>query len=60
MRSLFERHGGRVQKFVGDAVVAVFGIPVVNEDDACGRSGPRPASATASASSTPSWPATGA
>ena len=34
MRSLFERHGGRVQKFVGDAVVAVFGIPVVNEDDA--------------------------
>jgi class 3 adenylate cyclase len=34
MRRLFERHGGRVQKFVGDAVVAVFGIPVVNEDDA--------------------------
>ncbi|HEV2895783.1 MAG TPA: adenylate/guanylate cyclase domain-containing protein, partial [Actinomycetota bacterium] len=34
MRILFERHGGRVQKFVGDAVVAVFGIPVVNEDDA--------------------------
>jgi class 3 adenylate cyclase len=34
MRVLFERHGGRVQKFVGDAVVAVFGIPVVNEDDA--------------------------
>ncbi|MFL6265674.1 MAG: AAA family ATPase [Actinomycetes bacterium] len=34
MRALFERHGGRVQKFVGDAVVAVFGIPVVNEDDA--------------------------
>jgi class 3 adenylate cyclase/tetratricopeptide (TPR) repeat protein len=34
MRRLFERHGGRVQKFVGDAVVAVFGIPVANEDDA--------------------------
>src|SRR4029450_7944156 len=34
MRGLFERHGGRMQKFVGDAVVAVFGIPVVNEDDA--------------------------
>ncbi len=34
MRALFERHGGRVQKFVGDAVVAVFGIPAVNEDDA--------------------------
>jgi class 3 adenylate cyclase len=34
MRALFERHGARVQKFVGDAVVAVFGIPAVNEDDA--------------------------
>src|SRR5215218_10205304 len=34
MRALVERHGGRVQEFVGDAVVAVFGIPVVNEDDA--------------------------
>ena len=34
MRAVVERHGGRVQKFVGDAVVAVFGIPVVNEDDA--------------------------
>jgi hypothetical protein len=34
LRALFERHGGRVQKFVGDAVVAVFGIPAVNEDDA--------------------------
>ena len=34
LRAILERHGGRVQKFVGDAVVAVFGIPVVNEDDA--------------------------
>jgi class 3 adenylate cyclase len=34
LRTVLERHGGRVQKFVGDAVVAVFGIPVVNEDDA--------------------------
>jgi class 3 adenylate cyclase len=34
LRALFERHGARVQKFVGDAVVAVFGIPTVNEDDA--------------------------
>jgi class 3 adenylate cyclase/tetratricopeptide (TPR) repeat protein len=34
LRTILERHGGRVQKFVGDAVVAVFGIPVANEDDA--------------------------
>jgi tetratricopeptide (TPR) repeat protein len=29
-----ERHGGMVEKFIGDAVMAVFGIPVVREDDA--------------------------
>ena len=31
---VIERHGGTVEKFVGDAVMAVFGIPRVREDDA--------------------------
>ena len=34
MRAAVERHGGLVEKFIGDAVVAVFGIPQVHEDDA--------------------------
>jgi class 3 adenylate cyclase/tetratricopeptide (TPR) repeat protein len=34
LRSIIERHGGTVEKFVGDAVMAVFGIPVAHEDDA--------------------------
>lgn len=33
-RATLERHGGTVEKFVGDAVMAVFGIPVASEDDA--------------------------
>jgi class 3 adenylate cyclase/tetratricopeptide (TPR) repeat protein len=34
MRAIVERHGGSVEKFIGDAVMAVFGVPVVHEDDA--------------------------
>jgi class 3 adenylate cyclase/tetratricopeptide (TPR) repeat protein len=34
MRAVLESHGGTVEKFIGDAVMAVFGAPVAHEDDA--------------------------
>jgi class 3 adenylate cyclase/tetratricopeptide (TPR) repeat protein len=34
MRAIVERHGGTVEKFIGDAVMAVFGVPLAHEDDA--------------------------
>ena len=33
-RRIIEHHAGTVEKFMGDAVMAVFGVPVVHEDDA--------------------------
>ena len=34
MSGIIEAHGGAVEKFIGDAVMAVFGVPVLHEDDA--------------------------
>jgi class 3 adenylate cyclase/tetratricopeptide (TPR) repeat protein len=34
MKAVLESHGGTVEKFIGDAVMAIFGVPQVHEDDA--------------------------
>ena len=34
MKAIVEAHGGTVEKFIGDAVMAVFGVPAAHEDDA--------------------------
>ncbi|MEK6191924.1 MAG: adenylate/guanylate cyclase domain-containing protein [Chloroflexota bacterium] len=33
-RQVIERYGGTIEKFIGDAVMAVWGVPVAHEDDA--------------------------
>ena len=34
MRDAIERHGGTIEKYIGDAIMAIFGLPRVREDDA--------------------------
>src|SRR5438128_2362509 len=34
MRDALERHGGKIEKYIGDAIMAVFGLPRLHEDDA--------------------------
>src|SRR6266511_1490368 len=34
MKRIIERHGGTLEKYIGDAIMAVFGIPRAHEDDA--------------------------
>ena len=34
MKAIVDSHGGTVEKFIGDAVMAVFGVPTAHEDDA--------------------------
>ncbi len=34
MKSVLDRHGGTIEKYIGDAIMAVFGLPRMHEDDA--------------------------
>ena len=45
LREQIEQRGGTVEKFIGDAVMAVFGAPVAHEDDPSAPCAPRSRSA---------------
>ncbi|HEY6428629.1 MAG TPA: adenylate/guanylate cyclase domain-containing protein, partial [Acidimicrobiales bacterium] len=34
MKPVLEHHGGMIEKYIGDAIMAVFGLPLMHEDDA--------------------------
>ena len=52
-RTVIGRYGGTIEKFIGDAVMAVWGAPVAREDDPSAPSAPRSNSLTPSPRSVP-------